>query len=84
MRAAMRHSTALITTVVDELLEEALTQMEGVMRPPAWPVPADGSCPVQDFGVSTFTHVVGNLVSATWDALIALCARALKARLRVA
>ena len=84
IRVAVRHSSALLTTVFDELLEEALAQMDSALRPPAWAVPSDGTCPVQQLGVSTFTHVLGNVVSATSGAVIALCARALKARLRVA
>ena len=84
VRVAVRHSSALLTTVFDELLEEALAQVDSALRPPVWAVPPDGTCPVQQLGVTTFTHVVGNLVSATSGAIIALCARALKARVRVA
>ena len=84
IRVAIRHSSALLTTVFDELLEEALAQLDSALRPPVWTVSPEGTCPVQQLGVSTFTHVVGNLVSATSGAVIALVARALKARLRVA
>ena len=84
IRVAIRHSSALLTTVFDELLEEVLAQLDSALRPPVWTVSPEGTCPVQQLGVSTFTHIVGNLVSATSGAVIALVARALKARLRVA
>ena len=84
IRVAVRNSSTLLTTVFDELLDEALAQMDSALRPPVWAAPPDSTCPVQQLGVSTFTHVLGNVVSATNGAVIALCARALKARLRVA